>query len=127
MVAPVQPLLTAHFSMNNGFFGNGKARSEHASERGEHEKDDAGADDLLSNVSPLRPTDGAAAGVQPGIRCIAVQGGQDYICPPRTALALHDAWPEMELRIVLDAGHSMYDPRIASELIAAVDQFKDAP
>ena len=58
---------------------------------------------------------------------MAVQGGLDYICPPRTALALREAWPEMELRLVLDAGHSMYDPRIASELVRATDQFRDLP
>ena len=56
---------------------------------------------------------------------MAVQGGLDYICPPRTALALCDAWPEMELRLVLDAGHSMYDPRITSELVKATDRFRD--
>ena len=41
------------------------------------------------------------------IPCIAVQGGQDHICPPDTALDLHEVWPEMELKIPLRSGHSM--------------------
>ncbi|EKX49391.1 hypothetical protein GUITHDRAFT_59395, partial [Guillardia theta CCMP2712] len=55
------------------------------------------------------------------IPCIAVQGAADYICPPWTALDLHEAWPEMKLRLVAGAGHSMYDPEITSELVKATD------
>lgn len=55
------------------------------------------------------------------IPCIAIQGGNDTICPPDTALDLHDAWPEMELRIPTSAGHSMYDPLILNELVLATD------
>jgi len=57
------------------------------------------------------------------IPCIAVQGGKDTICPPDTALDLHEAWPEMELRIPSEAGHSMYDPAITNELVRATDHF----
>lgn len=57
------------------------------------------------------------------IPCIAVQGGNDFICPPDTALDLHAVWPEMELRIPSDAGHSMYDPAVTNELIQATDRF----
>lgn len=56
------------------------------------------------------------------IPCIAVQGGNDPICPPDTALDLSSTWPEMELRIPLQAGHSMYDPAITHELIEATDR-----
>lgn len=56
------------------------------------------------------------------IPCIAVQGGNDTICPPDTALDLHEAWPEMELRIPSGAGHSMYDPVITNELVRATDR-----
>jgi len=38
---------------------------------------------------------------------------------------LHDAWPEMKLRLVAGAGHSMYDPEITSELVKATDFFQD--
>lgn len=57
------------------------------------------------------------------IPCIAVQGGEDAICPPDSALDLVQAWPEVELRIPLGAGHSMYHPEICSELIKATDRF----
>jgi len=55
------------------------------------------------------------------IPCIAVQGARDFICPPDSALDLGEAWPEMECRIVTEGKHSMYDPRILSELIDATD------
>jgi proline iminopeptidase len=59
------------------------------------------------------------------IPCIAVQGGQDRICPPDTALDLCEAWPEMELRMPIVSGHSMYDPFITHELIRATDRLAD--
>lgn len=57
------------------------------------------------------------------IPCIAVHGAADYVCPPTTAYELHQAWPEMELRLVPGAGHSMYDPAITHELVEATDAF----
>jgi hypothetical protein len=54
---------------------------------------------------------------------IAIQGGNDAVCPPDTALDLHEIWKEMELRIVLKSGHSMYDPLIAGEIVKALDRF----
>lgn len=54
---------------------------------------------------------------------IAIQGGNDAICPPDSALDLHEVWKEMELRIVLQSGHSMYDPFIAGEIVKALDRF----
>ncbi|KAL7463282.1 hypothetical protein ACHAXS_003656, partial [Conticribra weissflogii] len=55
--------------------------------------------------------------------CIAIQGGNDAICPPDTAIDLHQSWPQLELRIALKSGHSMYDPIIAGEIVKAVDRF----
>lgn len=55
--------------------------------------------------------------------CIAIQGGLDAICPPDTALDLHHVWKELELRIALGSGHSMYDPVIAGEIVKALDRF----
>ena len=60
------------------------------------------------------------------IRCIAVQGGNDLVCPPSTAYALHEAWPEMELRVVPGSGHSMYDPGLMAEVLGATDALRNA-
>ena len=57
------------------------------------------------------------------IPCIAIQGGKDHICPLDTAMDLNKAWPSMQLRIPLNAGHSMYDPAITHELVEATDFF----
>jgi proline iminopeptidase len=59
------------------------------------------------------------------IRCIAVQGAKDLICPPDSALDLSECWPEMECRIVTDGKHSMYDPLITSEIIRATDHLAE--
>lgn len=58
------------------------------------------------------------------IPCIAVQGQWDLVCPPATAVELGQAWPEMELRLVPRAGHSMYDPAITHELVTATDRMR---
>jgi proline iminopeptidase len=41
----------------------------------------------------------------------------------RSAWDLHRAWPEAELRVVDDAGHSAFEPRTARELVRATDKF----
>lgn len=61
------------------------------------------------------------------IPCIAVQGRLDYVCPVVTAYDLHCAWPEMELRVVPGAGHSMYDDAIKHELLDATDRLRKLP
>ena len=53
-----------------------------------------------------------------------VHGRYDIICPVKTALDLHAAWPEAELRIVL-AGHSAADPAIVDALVQATDKLAD--
>jgi proline iminopeptidase len=58
------------------------------------------------------------------IPCIAVQGQWDLVCPPTTAVELGQVWPEMELRLVPRAGHSMYDPAITHELVTATDRMR---
>lgn len=58
------------------------------------------------------------------IPCIAVQGRLDYVCPVVTAYDLHCGWPEMELRVVPNAGHSMYDAGIMHELLEATDRLR---
>jgi len=54
------------------------------------------------------------------IPAVIVQGRYDVVCPAVTAVELASRWPEAELRIVSDAGHSAFEPGIAAELIAAL-------
>ena len=54
---------------------------------------------------------------------VIVQGRHDVVCPMFTAWDLHRAWPEAELRVVGDAGHSAFEPGITDELVRATDRF----
>ena len=58
-----------------------------------------------------------------GIPGAIVQGRYDLLCPPETAHALARAWPEGELRIVQAAGHSLSEPSIQADLMAAIAEF----
>ena len=58
------------------------------------------------------------------IPAVIVQGRYDVVCPLQSAWALHRAWPEADLRIVPDAGHSALEPGITHELIEATDRFR---
>ena len=71
---------------------------------------------LLENVSRIRQ-----------IPAVIVQGRYDVVCPAQSAWDLHRAWPESELVIVDDAGHSAFEPGIIHELVAATDRFADRP
>jgi len=55
------------------------------------------------------------------IPCAIVQGKYDLLCPPITAVELHEAWPESSLQIIDDAGHSAFEPGIRSALVAIMD------
>jgi proline iminopeptidase len=57
------------------------------------------------------------------IPAVIVQGRYDVVCPMRSAWDLHRAWPEAELRIVADAGHSAFERGIVRELVRATAQF----
>ena len=70
-------------------------------------------DQLLRNVDRIRK-----------IPAVIVQGRYDVVCPMRSAWDLHRAWPEADLRIVQDAGHSAFEPGNISELIKATDRFR---
>jgi len=52
---------------------------------------------------------------------IIVQGRYDVICPIQTAHTLHLAWPNSELIVVADAGHSGMEPGISRALSHAAD------
>ena len=57
------------------------------------------------------------------IPAVIVQGRYDVVCPARSAWDLHRAWPEAELVVVPDAGHSALERGITHELIEATDRF----
>lgn len=67
----------------------------------------------------------ADAGRLRTIPAIIVQGRHDICTPPASAWALKKAWPEAELWIVPDAGHSAGEPGIVDGLVRATDQFAD--
>jgi proline iminopeptidase len=67
---------------------------------------------LIDNVGKIRT-----------IPAVIVQGRYDVICPMKSAWDLHRAWPEADLRIVPDAGHSAFEPGNIHELISATDHF----
>jgi proline iminopeptidase len=56
--------------------------------------------------------------------CTIVQGRYDVVCPMVTADALAQAWPQAELVVVPDAGHSVREPGITRELVAAVERMR---
>jgi len=53
---------------------------------------------------------------------IIVDGRYDMVCPLDNALALSQAWPEADLRIIRDAGHSASEPAIIDALMRGVDE-----
>jgi proline iminopeptidase len=69
-------------------------------------------DQLLTNVSKIKH-----------LPCVIVQGRYDVVCPMMSAWDLHKAWPNAELVVVPDAGHSMSEVGIRSALIEATDKF----
>jgi proline iminopeptidase len=61
------------------------------------------------------------------IPAVIVQGRYDVVCPMMSAWELHRAWPEAELEIIGDAGHSATEPGIISALVDATDRFRAGP
>ena len=55
---------------------------------------------------------------------VIVQGRYDVVCPMETAWALHRAWPEADLRVVSDSGHSAMEAGTVHELVSATDRFR---
>ncbi len=70
-------------------------------------------DQLLDGVKKIRKIPG-----------VIVQGRYDMCCPMISAWDLHRAWPEAKLVVVPDAGHSMTEPGIRSELMKAAERFR---
>ena len=55
-----------------------------------------------------------------GLPAVIVQGRHDVICPPHSASDLAKAWPDAELKMVDDAGHSALEPGVLKELLSAL-------
>ena len=55
---------------------------------------------------------------------VIVQGRYDVVCPMRSAWDLHKAWPESELHVVANAGHSANEVGIVDQLVRATDKFR---
>ncbi len=70
---------------------------------------------LIENIDKIRH-----------IPAVIVQGRYDIVCPMMSAWDLHRAWPEADLRIIPDAGHSATEPGIISGLVDASDRFRGA-
>ena len=71
------------------------------------------ARDLVKNVGRIRH-----------IPAVIVQGRYDVVCPMETAWELHKAWPEAELHVIQDAGHSAGEPGTMHALVSATDRFR---
>ena len=70
---------------------------------------------LIENVGKIRH-----------IPAVIVQGRYDVVCPMKSAWELHRAWPEADLRVTPDAGHSALEPGNRSALVEATDRFRNA-
>lgn len=70
--------------------------------------------EIIDNVAKVRH-----------LPCVVVQGRYDMVCPLKSADALVQAWPEIDYRIVPDAGHSAMEPGIRSQLVRATERMKD--
>eukprot|EP00742_Colponemidia_sp_Colp-10_P003815 GILJ01004065.1.p1 GENE.GILJ01004065.1~~GILJ01004065.1.p1 ORF type:complete len:326 (-),score=42.45 GILJ01004065.1:312-1289(-) len=68
---------------------------------------------LIENVDKIRH-----------IPTVIVQGRYDVVCPTLGAWELKRAWPEAQLTIVPDTGHSAYEPKNLHHLIEATDKFR---
>lgn len=58
------------------------------------------------------------------IPCVIVHGRYDVVCPVENAWELKKAWPEAELLITPDAGHSAMEPGNIDSLVRATDRFR---
>ena len=66
-------------------------------------------DQLLRNAGKLK-----------GIPGIIVQGRYDLLCPPETSSRLAQVWSGSEIRIVEEAGHSLYDAGVRDAVMRSI-------
>ncbi len=55
-----------------------------------------------------------------GIPGVIVQGRYDLLCPPKSAYALSQSWPDSRLQLMENAGHCMSEPGVAEAMAEAV-------
>ena len=67
---------------------------------------------LIENVDKIRH-----------IPTVIVHGRYDVICPVENAWELHQAWPESELHIIPDAGHSIFEEGIKDKILEYTEKF----
>ena len=60
-----------------------------------------------------------------GIPGVIVHGRYDVVCPVENAWQLHRAWPEAQLKIIPDAGHSASEPGTVDALVQATIDFAE--
>lgn len=102
------PAYAAHFGDEARALAFARIESHYFANRAFFETDDQ----LLRDVARIRH-----------IPATIVQGRYDLVCPIRSAWDLHRAWPEAELMIVPDAGHSAMEAGISRALVAATDRY----
>lgn len=56
---------------------------------------------------------------------VIVHGRYDMVCPIESAWKLHQVWPQAELNIIDDAGHSASEPGIINVLLEATNAMAD--
>ncbi len=66
------------------------------------------------------------AGKLKGIPGVIAQGRYDVVTPMFTAWELAKAWPDADLNIVPDAGHTATEPGIVDVMVRASDRFAKA-
>jgi proline iminopeptidase len=71
---------------------------------------------LLENAGNIRHIPG-----------VIIHGRYDVVCPVKNAWDLKSAWPEAQLHIIPDAGHSAFEEGIQSALVDATEAFKNLP
>jgi proline iminopeptidase len=69
---------------------------------------------LIENVGKIRH-----------IPTVIVQGRYDIVCPMTSAWELKNAFPEAELIVIPDSGHSISEPGITAALVDATDRFAE--
>ncbi|HEY4541920.1 MAG TPA: prolyl aminopeptidase [Noviherbaspirillum sp.] len=103
------PQAIADFSVDQVCLGIGRLEAHYFLQHGFFEPDQ-----LIRNIARIRH-----------LPAVIVQGRYDVVCPPQAAFRLHAAWPEAQLQVIDDAGHSGYEPGIARALVAATESFAD--
>jgi proline iminopeptidase len=102
------PALVDHFEEDRYALAMARVEAHYFVNRGFFEVDGQ----LLRDVDRIRH-----------IPAVIVQGRYDVVCPIDSAWALHRAWPEAELIVTHDSGHSAFEPGNSRALVAATDRF----